>query len=148
MTGRHLAQLNVARLLAPLDSPELAGFVEALEPVNAVADGAPGFVWRLQDDAGDATSLRPWGDDVIVNMSVWESVEALRAYVYGLEHAAVLRQRRSWFEAYGSASLVLWWIPQGHEPTLEEAKVRLDMVEADGPSPVAFTLRSPYAAPS
>jgi Domain of unknown function (DUF3291) len=143
-----LAQLNVARLVAPLESPELADFVAALEPVNAVADAAPGFIWRLQDEDGDATSLRPWGDDMIVNMSVWESVEALRSYVYAPDHAAVLRQRRSWFEPYGSASLVLWWIPRGHEPTLEEAKVRLDMVAADGAGPGAFTLRSPYSPPS
>jgi Domain of unknown function (DUF3291) len=143
-----LAQLNVARLTAPLDSPELADFVAALEPLNAVADAAPGFVWRLKDDSGDATALRPWGEDTIVNMSVWESVEALRAYVFGLEHAAVLKRRRSWFEQYGSASLVLWWVPRGHEPTLDEAKVRLDMVTADGAGPGAFTLRSPYAPPS
>lgn len=143
-----LAQLNVARLSAPLDSPQLADFVAGLDPVNAVADAAPGFVWRLQDDSGDATSIRPWGEDTIVNLSVWESLDALRDFVYGSDHAAVLRRRREWFEAYGSASLVLWWVPRGHEPSLEEARVRLDMVAADGAGPAAFTLRSPYPPPS
>lgn len=148
-SGRwDLAQLNIARLSAPLDSPQLAGFVAGLEPINAVADAAPGFVWRLQDDSGDATAIRPWGEDVIVNLSVWESVEALRGFVFGLSHAASLKRRREWFGAYGSASLVLWWVPRGHEPTLEEARVRLDLITASGAGPGAFTLRSPYAAPS
>ncbi len=148
-TGRwDLAQLNIARLSAPLDSPELADFVAGLEPINAVADAAPGFVWRLQDESGDATALRPWGEDVIVNLSVWESVEALRGFVFGLAHAAALKRRREWFGAYGSASLVLWWVPRGHQPTLEEARLRLDLITASGAGPGAFTLRSPYAAPS
>jgi hypothetical protein len=143
-----LAQLNIARLSAPLDSPELADFVAGLEPVNAAADAAPGFVWRLQDESGDATALRPWGDDVIVNLSVWESVDALRGFVFGLAHAAVLKRRREWFEAYGATSLVLWWVPSGREPTLEEAHVRLDLITRSGPGPGAFTLRTPFASPS
>jgi Domain of unknown function (DUF3291) len=144
----HLAQLNVARLLEPLDSPRLADFVAALDAVNAVADGAPGFVWRLQSESGNATDIRPWGDDVIVNMSVWASVEALRDYVYGPEHAAVLRRRRDWFEVLGSPHLVLWWVPLGHRPDLVEARERLDRLERDGPSPSAFTLRTPYPVPA
>ena len=147
MTGWHLAQLNVARLLAPMDSPQLAEFVAALDAVNAVADAAPGFVWRLQEESGNATGLRPWGDDVIVNLSVWESAEALQAYVFRTSHADVLRRRREWFEPYGSAHLVLWWVPRGHVPELDEARERLELVNQVGPSPEAFTLRQPYDPP-
>ncbi len=143
----HLAQLNVARLLEPLDSPRLADFVGALDEVNAVADGAPGFVWRLQTESGNATDVRPWGDDVIVNMSVWESVESLRAYVYGPEHAAVLRRRREWFNVLGTPHVVLWWVPDGHLPDLVEAGARLAGLERDGPGPEAFTLRVPFPVP-
>ena len=138
----HVAQLNVARPLEPLDSPRLAGFVDALDEVNAAADAAPGFVWRLQTDAGNATDLRPWGDDLIVNLSVWETVEALRSYVYGPVHADVLRRRREWFSALGRPHLVLWWVPEGHRPGLEEAGDRLERLERDGPGPEVFTLRT------
>ncbi len=143
----QLAQLNVARLLEPLDSPRLAGFVAALDEVNAVADAAPGFVWRLQTESGNATDVRPWGEDVIVNMSVWASVEALRDYVYGPEHAAVLRLRREWFAVLGTPHLVLWWVPAGHRPDLVEAGERLARLERDGPGPEAFTLRVPFPVP-
>ena len=138
----HVAQLNVARPLEPLDSPRLAGFVGALDEVNAAADAAPGFVWRLQTDAGNATDLRPWGDDLIVNLSVWETVEALRSYVYGPVHADVLRRRREWFSALGRPHLVLWWVAEGHRPGLEEAGERLQRLERDGPGPEVFTLRT------
>ena len=141
----HLAQLNVARLLEPLDSPRLAGFVAALDEVNAVADAAPGFVWRLQSELGNATDVRPWGEDVIVNMSVWASVEALREYVYGQDHAAVLRRRREWFAVLDTPHVVLWWVPQGHLPDLAEAGERLARLCRDGPGPEAFTLRVPFA---
>jgi hypothetical protein len=144
----QLAQLNVARLREPLDSPTLAPFVAALDAVNAVADGWPGFVWRLQDDAGNATALRPWGDDVIVNLSVWASVEALRSYVYAADHAGVLRRRREWFVPYEGPHLVLWWVPAGHRPDLAEAGARLATLAADGPGPDAFTLREPQPVPA
>jgi heme-degrading monooxygenase HmoA len=144
----HVAQLNVARLLAPIESPTLSGFVRRLDEVNAVADAAPGFVWRLQSESGNATDIRPWGDDVIVNMSVWESVDALRDYVYGPEHAAVLRRRREWFSVLGAPHLVLWWVPVGHRPDLAEARQRLDLLERDGPSAAAFTLRQPFPEPA
>jgi Domain of unknown function (DUF3291) len=146
-TSWHLAQLNVARLTHPIDSPELADFVAALDPVNEVADAAPGFVWRLQDESGDATSIRPFGDDIIVNLSVWESVEALAAFMYGDAHADVLRRRREWFDPFGAPAVVAWWIPAGHRPTADEAKERLESLTNHGPSAEAFTLRSPYASP-
>jgi hypothetical protein len=143
----QLAQLNVARLRNPLDHPDLAPFVEALDAVNAVADISPGFVWRLQEETGNATGLRPWGEEMIVNLSVWEDVESLRDYVYSGAHAAVLRQRRSFFEVMSSAFVVLWWVPDGHRPTLEEARDRLELLEADGPTPAAFTLRTSFPPP-
>jgi Domain of unknown function (DUF3291) len=145
MTDTHLAQVNVARLSAPLDSPQLADFVANLEPINAVADASEGFVWRLQTEAGDATALRFMDDDwLIVNMSVWESLEALRSYVYRSRHADVLRRRQEWFDRMGEAHVALWWIEAGTLPTLDDARERLLRLRADGPTPDAFTLKEPY----
>ena len=147
MTDRpwHLAQLNVGRLLAPLESETLAGFVSALEPINALADRHPGFVWRLQTDAGDATSIRPTEDDLfLINMSVWSSLETLRAFVYTTAHVQVLRQRRAWFEQLATSHMVLWWVPAGHVPTIDEALERLDRLRQHGPTPAAFTFRAPF----
>ena len=136
----HLAQLNIARLLAPLDDPRLEGFVSNLDRINGLGDASPGFVWRLQTDEGDATALRPFPDpDIIVNLTVWDSVEALREFAYKGEHLAVFEQRRQWFEDRVEAMVVLWWTPDGHIPTVEEAKDRLDFLRRHGPSPWAFT---------
>jgi hypothetical protein len=144
----QLAQVNIARLREPLTSPLLADFVAALEPVNALADGAHGFVWRLQTEAGDATSIQAFDDErLIVNLSVWTSIEALGDFVYRSRHAEVMRRRREWFELMTDASVVLWWIPAGHLPTVDEAKERLVTLSADGPGPDAFTFRAPFAAP-
>jgi uncharacterized protein DUF3291 len=144
-THWHLAQLNVGRLIAPVESAAIEGFRVQLEPINALADTQPGFVWRLQTEAGDATSIRPTEDDLfLINMSVWTSLEALRAFTYTTDHVQVLRQRRSWFEQLGSAHLVLWWVPAGHIPTVDEAIERLDRLRRDGPTPAAFTFRSPF----
>jgi hypothetical protein len=145
MSSWQLAQLNVARLRHPLDHPALASFVRELAAVNAVADAAPGFVWRLQEESGDATGLRPWGEDMIVNLSVWDDVESLRRYVYGQEHAAVLRRRREYFTTMDTPSLVLWWVPAGHRPEPAEAGERLDHLAKHGPTPYAFTLRAALA---
>lgn len=144
MAALHLAQLNVARLVRALDHPQLEPFVSALDEVNAVADESPGFVWRLQEESGNATGVRPWGEDMIVNLSVWSDVASLEAYVYGAAHAAVLKQRRMFFTRMELPSLVLWWVPNGHRPTLDEAHERLAALESDGPSPYAFTLREPF----
>ena len=142
----HLAQLNVARLLAPLDAPETAEFVAALAPVNALADAAAGFVWRLQADGGDATSIRILDDElVIVNMSVWESLDALRAFVYRSDHKLVLRRKRDWFGTWDGPHLVLFWVPQGEPPTLAEALERLVRLRDGGPTPEAFDFKHPFA---
>jgi hypothetical protein len=147
--GWQLAQINVARFRAPIDSPLLAGFVEMLDPINALADVAPGFVWRLQTDEGNATSIRAFDDDLIlVNMSVWESVEELNAFVYRSPHFEVFRRRREWTQHMERAYLALWWIPAGMTPTIEEGKRRLDLLIERGPGPEAFTFRQPFPAPS
>jgi hypothetical protein len=145
----QLAQLNVARLRAPIDSPEIADFVALLDPINAVADAAPGFVWRLQTDEGDATSIRVFEDDmIIVNMSVWASAEALSDYVYRSDHKTVLAQRKEWFDRIVDAYLACWWIPAGEIPTVDEGVRRLELLRTRGPSGDAFTLRAPFDAPS
>jgi hypothetical protein len=149
MTGSHLAQVNIARLAAPLDSPRLTDFVAHLEPINAIADASEGFVWRLQTDAGDATSLRIFDDDrLIVNMSVWESLEALRGYVYRSPHVVVLRRRQEWFDTMVEAHVALWWIDAGTLPTLGDAQQRLSTLRTEGPTPDAFTLKETFPPPS
>ena len=142
----HLAQLNLARMLAPLDSPELAAFVASLAPVNAAADAAPGFVWRLADESGTgATGIRLFDDDLLlVNMSVWESPEALTAFVYRQrDHAGALRRRREWFEPAGSPMVALWWVEPGHRPDVPEASERLEHLRAHGPTGFAFPFNLP-----
>jgi hypothetical protein len=137
----HVAQVNVARLREPLDHPSSQAFVGGLEPINALADRSPGFVWRLQTEGGDATSLRVFDDDmVIVNLSVWESVDALRAFVFGSDHAVYLRRRSEWFERLADASTALWWVVPGTTPTVDEATSRLAMVRTSGATSAAFTL--------
>ncbi len=141
----HLAQLNMGRMVAPTTAPEVAKFMAALDPINALADAAPGFVWRLQTDAGNATDIHAFDDELLLlNMSVWESIEALRAFTYTSAHTDVLRRRREWFERLDVAHLVLWWVPAGHLPTITEALERLETLRREGPTPVAFTFRVPF----
>jgi heme-degrading monooxygenase HmoA len=148
-----LAQVNIARMREPLDSPLLAGFVEALDPVNALADAAPGFVWRMQTEDGNATAVRAFEWDeagsagVLVNMSVWESVETLAAFVYSDAHREVMRQRRTWFERMATAHTALWWVPRGHTPTTGEAEERVIHLRVYGPTAHAFTLREHFPPP-
>ena len=145
---RHeLAQLNIARLAAPIDSPRLADFVANLERINALAEASPGFVWRLQDEAGDATAIRHFGDDVIINMSVWRDVASLQDYVYRSAHTEVLRRRQEWFEKIRESYLALWWIPAGHKPSLDEAGSRLERLRENGPTAEAFTFNKTFPAP-
>jgi len=147
-TDWHVAQVNIALPREPLDAPELEDFVAMLAPINALADGSPGFVWRLQGETGDATGIRAFGDErILVNLSVWETVEALGAFVFASGHAEVLRRRRDWFEQMAEAHLGLWWIRAGAIPTVEEAERRLATLRERGPSSEAFTLREPFPAP-
>jgi hypothetical protein len=144
----HLAQLNIGRTVGSKEDPRMAGFYADLDRINAIADGWPGFVWRLVDAEGaDATSLRPFGGDIMVNLSVWESLEALRDFTFRSGHLDVLRRRREWFAPFGDVYAVNWWIPAGHVPTMNEAGERLDLLRRDGPGPSAFTFRDPFPAP-
>lgn len=148
-TAWHLAELNVGRLVAPEGDPRVADFFAGLDHINALADAAPGFVWRLVDEDGhDATGLRPFDDTTIVNLSVWESVESLYAFTYRSPHLESLRRRREWFHPLGEAHAVAWWIPAGTLPTLDEASARLALLRAHGPTAEAFTLRVPSPAPA
>ena len=145
----HLAQYNLARLVAPLDDPLIADFVAALDRVNQLGDHSPGFVWRHQTEDGNSTSIRVRGDPLIViNFSVWEDVESLFEYAYRSDHAEVYRRRRDWFEPPSEAHLVLWWVPVGHEPTVDEAEERLDYLRAHGPTAQAFTFKQRFPRPT
>ena len=148
--GYELAQLNIGRILAPLDTPQLADFVGGLEHINALAEAAPGFVWRLKDEENDdATSFRIFEDDwILVNMSVWQSPETLRAFVYDDEHRSYLRRRREWFERLDEAVTVLWWVPAGHTPTIAEARDRLEHLRKHGVTEYAFALHNTFPAPA
>ncbi len=146
MPDYQLAQVNIARMLAPLDDPIMAEFVNRLDEINAVADDAPGFVWRLQTEDGDATSLRVFDDEwLIINMSVWESVEALHQFTYYSRHVEVYRKRTDWFSKLANYSFALWWIPAGHIPTPEEAKFKLETIDKCGATPLAFTFKQQYS---
>jgi hypothetical protein len=137
----ELAQVNVAIAKGPMDSDVMAGFVAALDPINALADAAPGFVWRLQDDSGDATAIRPFEDEnMLINLSVWESADALAEFVYRSDHTAVMRNRKQWFETI-RLYMALWWVPAGHRPTPLHARDRLEHLRQHGPTPYAFTFK-------
>lgn len=147
MNTFHIAQVNIGRIKGPMDGPIMAGFAARLDEINALADTSPGFVWRLQTPEGNATELRPFDDDrILVNMSVWESIEQLKQYVYKTAHAEVLRQRQEWFEKFTGSYTALWWIPIGHIPTVDEAKERLARLESEGPTHFAFTFKNPFPA--
>jgi hypothetical protein len=138
----HLAQFNVARLRAPMDDPRIDDFRLNLDRINALAESSPGFVWRLHDDSGNATGIKPFGDDLeIVNLTVWESIEALADFTYRSGHMELLRRRREFFEPPNQPILCLWWEPEGSIPTVEDAISRLEHLRSNGPTPVAFTFR-------
>jgi hypothetical protein len=148
-TGFHLAQVNIGRLKAPIDDPLIADFVAQLDEINALADRSPGFIWRLQDESGNATAVPAFDDPLmIINMSVWESLEALTTYVYRSDHTRVLTRRRDWFEKMDRPHMALWWIPAGTLPTVADAKERLAVLEANGPTATAFTFRERFAPPA
>ena len=148
MASYELAQLNIGVIRAPMDSPVMEGFASNLDRINALAEATPGFVWRLQTEEGDATAIRPFDDpNMLVNMSVWRDVESLNAYVYSSAHVELMRRRREWFERMPDAYLVLWWVPQGHRPSIKEAMERLSLLRTQGPTDRAFTFRQPFPPP-
>ena len=145
MSIYHVAQVNIGRILAELDDPIMAGFVRRLDEINALADVSPGFVWRLQTNEGNATYFRPFADErMLLNMSVWESVEALRQYVYRSPHRELLRQRHQWFEKFAGAYAALWWVPAGHIPGIDEARRRISRLDAHGATEFAFTFQTVF----
>jgi uncharacterized protein DUF3291 len=145
----HLAQINIGRLLAPIDDPQTAEFVAQLDPINAVADKAPGFVWRLQSASGNATDIA-YSDDpfIIVKMSVWESIEALRNFAYKADHARVFRDRAKWFEKMDKPNYCLWWIPAGHIPTVAKGRERLEHYQQNGATPYSFWFNQRFPQPA
>ena len=148
MPAYHLAQINIARMLAPIDDPIMAEFVAQLAPVNALADSSPGFVWRLQTEGGDATSIKVYDDDrIIVNLTVWESPEALREFVYKNQHSGVLRDRKRWFEKFDGPYYVMWWVPAGQLPDIQEGKERLEYLRQHGDSGYAFSFKHVFPMP-
>ncbi|HEX4229957.1 MAG TPA: DUF3291 domain-containing protein [Bryobacteraceae bacterium] len=149
MADWHLAQINIGRLVAPLNDPRIAEFVALLAPINALADQTPGFVWRLQSENGNATEFA-YNEDpsIMVNMSVWESVDALRKYVYASQHIGVFRQREKWFEKMDRATYCLWWIPAGHRPTISEGRDRLEHYREHGATPFSFWFSQLFPAPA
>jgi hypothetical protein len=147
MTTHELAQLNIAVMKEPLESPAMADFVANLDRINALAEASPGFVWRYQTAEGDATAMRPLGDDTLINLSVWQNLDSLNAYVYQSAHVEIMRRRREWFERLREAHVVLWWVVKGHRPGADEAIAKLNHLRTHGASEVAFTFRQAYPAP-
>ena len=146
--NHHLAQLNIGRIRYEVNDPRMAGFVDNLAFVNALAERSPGFVWRYQDESGNATSTRPYDGDpmMAVNMSVWENVESLEKYVWQTVHKRFYAQRHEWFEKMDERYFVMWWVPAGHRPSITEAIERLEHLKAHGPSEHAFGWQDVAAA--
>ncbi len=144
MANYHIAQINIGRAKGPVEDPMMAGFMTRLDDLNALADRSPGFVWRLQTLEGNATYFRPYEHDdrILLNMSVWETMDALRHYVYKTAHAEMLRHREEWFERFAGIYLALWWVPVGHIPGIDEAKKRLAHLDQYGPTQFAFTFQT------
>ena len=141
----HLAQVNIGRISAPLDDPRMADFVNNLVRINTLGHNTPGFVWQLLTEAGDSTGFHVFEDErILLNMTVWENVEALYDFTYRSHHVDFFRRRREWFEKFDGVYLVLWWVPAGHHPTPEEAKEKLAYLEAHGPTPLAFTFKKRF----
>ena len=148
MSDYHLAQFNTARAVAPLDDPKLADFMARLDEINALAEASPGFVWRLQSGSGNATDIRAYDDPrMLVNLSVWSSADALFDYVYRGGHTKVMARRAEWFERVPGPYMVLWWVPAGHHPTVEEANERLEHLKQHGPTAHAFTFKQRFPVP-
>jgi hypothetical protein len=144
----QLAQLNIAQMKGEnMDDPIMARFKEQLDDVNALAEASAGFIWRLKDETGNATDIQAFDDPkMIVNMSVWENLAALEGFVFNGHHLEVMKNRRDWFNKMATMHMVLWWIPVGHLPTVQEAKARLDYLQEHGPTPHAFTFRQKFEA--
>ena len=146
----QLAEINVARMKGvSINDPIMKEFVDNLDRVNNLAETSEGFVWRLKDESNNATNLNPYNDEqVIINLSVWESIESLEHYVYKTFHTDFLKRRREWFQTYGKVHTALWWVPQGQFPTVEEAVDKLDYLKKNGASPLVFDFRNKFPQPN
>lgn len=141
----HLAQLNIGKTRYSLESGEMADFVNNLDPINAIAEASPGFVWRLKDESGDATNIKVDGNpDIIVNMSVWEDVDSLKQFMFKTHHIDFLKRKKEWFHPMQEDSYVLWWVPVGHTPSVEEALDKLNYLRDQGESPLAFSFKHTF----
>ncbi len=141
----HIAQLNIAKAKAPLDSPIMFEFVENLVPINQIADASAGFIWHLQDESGDATAVKAFDDPtLLVNMSVWVSIEALKSFMSKTHHLSFLQRKTLWFNKADGPNHVLWWVPEGHIPSLAQAKQRLEALKSDGETEFAFSFRKAF----
>jgi Domain of unknown function (DUF3291) len=144
---QHLAELNIGRLLHPLDDPRMADFADNLDRVNEIADRSEGFVWRLKSDSGNATSIQAFDDPrIIINISLWESVDVLERYVWQTVHKRFYGRRHEWFDRFEGPYFVMWWVPVGHRPTVQDALERLQSLKDNGPSDFAFGWESLPAA--
>ena len=148
MASFHIAQVNVAQAKADMESELMRGFVSRLDEINALADRADGFIWRLQEDSGSATAIRVFDDPLLlINMSVWANLEALKHYVYKSLHVELIKDREAWFNKMGESHQALWWISAGHIPSPEEARKKLEYIRKNGSSAEAFTFAKPYPMP-
>lgn len=147
MSAWHLAQLNIAHLQDSIESELLEDFVANLDRINALAESAPGFVWRLTDDDGAAGPNFGFDAEYIVNLSVWDSVESLHNYVYRTAHKDIMRRKGEWFHRMPRAHMVLWWMPEGQIPSAAQAKNKLEHLQLNGPTTQAFTFRQAFEAP-
>jgi len=137
--NQHLAELNIGRIRYPLDDPRMADFVNNLDLVNGLAERSQGFVWRLKDENGSATSIRVFDDPlIIVNVSLWENSESLERYVWQTVHKRFYGRRHEWFDKFEGPYFVMWWVPAGHRPSIQEAIERLDHLKHHGPTDQAF----------
>ncbi|MDX2005604.1 MAG: DUF3291 domain-containing protein [Meiothermus sp.] len=144
----HLAQFNIAKMNAPLETEIMREFREGLEPMNALAERSPGYIWHLRGENGSSSSdIRPYGEDILINLSVWEGLDSLKAYTYSGPHFDYLKRRKEWFAHLKERFLVLWWVPAGHQPTLEEAMGRLEHLHKHGPTEHAFTIAKVFDRP-
>ncbi|NKF52731.1 DUF3291 domain-containing protein [Shewanella sp. WXL01] len=143
----HLAQLNIAKAKYSLDAPEIKEFVDNLDPINQLAESSDGFIWRLKDESGDATDIQAFEDpNIIVNMSVWKSVDALKNFIFRTHHRDFLRRKKEWFDNIPTDSYVLWWVPEGHIPSIDEALEKLEYLRENGDTPRAFSFKSNFTA--
>ena len=144
----HLAQINVGRFHFPAEDPRNADFMDNLDGINALAEASPGFIWRLKDDSGNATSIRAFDDPhILVNMSVWDTLESLQLFAYRSEHVKFFRRRSEWFTDFGGPSMALWWVKAGHLPPPAEGRAMLEHITMHGSTPTAFTFREKFASP-